>query len=136
MYVPARGRRPARSALGVCSVRAVCMSGPRQEALGSEVEATPGDEPRACHGRRALGLEVLVQSEVFGRPLCDAVYAQQVHDKATLLAHICKHPLGINETSSSMQYAALFRDLESLQADNKVVVLRGRWSAAACFQFR
>ena len=127
---PAGGGRRARQ-LGVGSslrARCACLDLGKKRFGHSEVEAQllATSLAHATVGARSV-LEVLVQSEVFevGRDTVALCMAQQVHDKATLLAHVCKHPLGINETSSSMQYAALFRDLESLQADNKVVVLRG-----------
>ena len=127
---PAGGGRRAKQ-LGVGAgvrARCACLDLGKRRFGYSEIEAQllVTSLTHAKLGSRTI-FEVLVQSQVFdvSRDAVALCAAQRVHDKATLLAHVRKHPLGINETSSSMQYATAFRDLESLQADNKVVVLRG-----------
>lgn len=79
-------------------------------------------------------VEVLARSGVFVMKPGEVELAKDhcVHDEATLLAHVRKYPMGINETSPSLQYSTAHRDVQSLQGKNLLIVLKG---ALGCRRF-
>lgn len=60
----------------------------------------------------------------------------RVHDRASLLAFLCKHPLGVPAHHSAIQYTALAHDIEVLRRDGNVIVVHGKDEAKLFFSFQ
>tara|TARA_B100002051_G_C16513726_1_gene524126 strand:+ start:36 stop:701 length:666 start_codon:yes stop_codon:yes gene_type:complete len=108
----------------LCATAQLARSTFSHEEVACEILASSLEHP-VLSGRSVL--EVLAQTGEFvlERDAVTLARHARVHDAATLLAMVHRHPFGVNCNNAALQYATVHRDIEELRQAGQLIVREG-----------